>query len=55
MRASLTAVAVVVGTVFVFGCAQTSSPTSPSSSASSAVPAVEGQNLPVAARDVPLG
>lgn len=38
VRASLT-VAVVVGTVFVVGCAQTSSsPTSPSSSASSAVP-----------------
>lgn len=40
MRASLTAVVVlIVGTVFVVGCAQTSSPTSPSSSASSAVPA----------------
>jgi hypothetical protein len=36
MRPSLAAVA-VVGTVFVVGCAQTSSPTSPSSSASSAV------------------
>ena len=39
MRTSRTTVAVVVGTVFVVGCAQTSSPTSPSSSASSAVPA----------------
>ena len=36
VRASLAAVAVAVGTVFVVGCAQTSSsPTSPSSSASS--------------------
>jgi hypothetical protein len=35
VRASLAAVALVVGTVFVVGCAQTSSPTSPSSSASS--------------------
>jgi hypothetical protein len=38
VRASLAAVAVVVGTVFVVGCAQTSSPASPSSSASSTVP-----------------
>jgi hypothetical protein len=37
VRSSLAAVAVVLGTVFVVGCAQMSSPTSPSSSASSAV------------------
>ena len=36
VRASFVAVA-LVGTVFVVGCAQTSSPTSPSSSASSSV------------------
>lgn len=35
VRASLAALAVVVGTVFVVGCAQTSSPTSPSSSPTS--------------------
>ena len=33
VRASLAALVVVVGTVFVVGCAQTPSPTSPSSSA----------------------
>jgi hypothetical protein len=38
IRASLVAVAVVVGTVFVVGCAQPSAPTSPSSLASSAIP-----------------
>jgi hypothetical protein len=39
VRASLAAVAVVVGTVFVVGCAQTSSsPISPSSSVSSVTP-----------------
>ena len=56
MRASLTAVAVVVGTVFVVGCAQTSSPTSPSSSASSAVPNGGGAELGrSSARDVASG
>jgi hypothetical protein len=38
IRASFVAVAVVVGTVFVVGCAQPSSPTSPSSLAASALP-----------------
>jgi hypothetical protein len=38
VRASFVAVAVVMGTVFVVGCAQPSSPTSPSSLALSAVP-----------------
>jgi hypothetical protein len=37
LRALLTAVAVAALTVFVAGCAQTSSPISPSSSASSLV------------------
>jgi hypothetical protein len=37
VRTSLAAVAVVVVTLFVVGCAQSSSPTSPSSSASSVV------------------
>lgn len=45
MRSSLTAVVVVVGTVFVVGCAQTSSPTNPSSTSSVASASVGGGTL----------
>jgi len=47
VRPSLAAVAVVVGALFVVGCAETSSPTSPSSSISSASSAVPSSSVAV--------
>src|SRR5689334_12846612 len=49
VRASLAAVAVVVGTVFIVGCAKTSSPTSPSSSNSGTAVATSSVAVPASA------
>jgi hypothetical protein len=57
VRTSLAAVAVVVVTLFVVGCAQTSSPTSPSSSASPVVslaPSVSGVTVGALAVGPPI-